>query len=908
MSRFLRVLGLALCATALLSSGAKADPDDYGIESFDVFQSTTQAGAHPNLHIDLAFDQKPGGGPHANTREIVIDLPPGSLGNPNAVPRCTTAQLVGTDVNNPTNETSCPVDSQVGLVTLTLGGTFGSTIFTEPMYNMVPPPDAVARFGFYASTFVVVVDAELRSESDYGITLTSKGIGAIIPLSSIQTTTWGVPADQSHDTERITPYEALHCAAAPCTAPGKLPRQSGVSPTPFLYNPTFCAGPRIVTVTARSYPRPDQPVSASAALPQVSGCGKLGFDPELSLTPTSREAATPTGLDTSLTVPQNETVNGLATSQLRRGTVVLPQGMTIAPGAADGLTSCSAAQVKFGTRLSAACPESAKIATIEIDSPPLARPLEGAVYQRTPVKGDLFGIWLVADDLGLHLKLPGKVMADPITGQLTALFEGTPQTEGLPQAPVRSFELNFKSGPRAPLATPQNCGIYSATYELAPWSGGPSVSGTAPMTFDQNCATGGFSPDLAAGTTNPVGGVFAPFLTTLSRDSNEQNISTLQIRPPSGVLAKLAGIPLCQGLAATNGECPAASLVGIGTVAVGPGTAPLFLPQAGKKPIEVFLSGPYKGAQLSLIVSAPAQAGPFDLGTVVTRAAVRIDPTTARATVISDPLPQILEGVPISYRVIHVNLDRPDFTLNPTSCAEKMIDATIFAIGGASASIAERFQVSGCRDLGFRPRLALRLKGPTRRASNPRLIATLKARPGDANIATAQVKLPRAAFLDQGHIKTICTRVQFAADTCPAGSIYGKASATSPLLDYPLTGKVYLRSSSNPLPDLVVALDGPAHQPIEIDLVGRTDSVKGALRNTFEAVPDAPVSSFRLELFGGRRGLVELSRNLCKGRYRATVKLDAQNGKAHDTRPKVGTSCSKKKRKQPIAQAGELHR
>jgi hypothetical protein len=893
----MRGFAAALFATSLLAMAlvgtANADFSEYGIESFEVSRSTSQAGDHPDLSVNLALKQEPGGGPHANTREVVYDLPPGLLGNPNAVSRCTTAQLVGTDVNNPTNETACPVDAQIGLVTVTLGGPFGTTTLAEPMYNMVPPADAVARLGFYASTFVVVVDAEVRSDGDYGVTLTSRGIGATLPLISVDSTTWGVPADESHDPERITPYEAVHCGGAPCTAPGEQPRRSGLSPVPFLYNPTRCGVAQDVKVTARSYPLPQQPVSDTDSLPPVSGCGKLEFEPRLTLTPTSHAAATPTGLDAELTIPQNETVNGLATSQLRHATVTLPEGVTIAPGAGDGLAACSAAEVRFGTRLPAACPEAAKIATVEIDSPPLAEPIEGAVYQRTPVKGDLFGVWLVADELGLHLKLPGKVQAHPLTGQLSASFVGTPQSEGLPQAPVRSFELHFKSGPRAPLATPAACGTYVASYEFVPWAGGPVVSGGAPMSFDQGCATGGFSPELSAGTTNPVAGAFAPFVTTLGRESNERNVASFGVTLPPGVSAKLAGVALCEGMAAVSGDCPPASRVGTGRVAVGPGTAPLWLPQPGKESIDVFLSGPYKGAPYSLVVNAPAQAGPFDLGTVVTRATIHVDPKTAQPTVSSDPLPQILEGVPISYRTIHVDVDRPRFALNPTSCKQMRVRGTVISTAGQLATPTSRFQVGGCADLGFKPRLSLHLIGRTTRGGHPRLRAVLRPRKGDANIARTNVTLPLAVFLDQAHIRTICTRVQFAQDRCPKGSVYGHATARTPLLGEPLSGPVYLRSSSNPLPDLVAALAGP----VEIEVAGRIDSVKGrGIRTVFAAVPDAPVTKFVLTMRGGAKGLLVNSRNLCKRPVRAQLVMDAHSGKRRKSNPILQNDCARKAR------------
>ncbi|HWM54167.1 MAG TPA: hypothetical protein VNO20_02090 [Solirubrobacterales bacterium] len=881
--------------TLAFATSARADVSDYGIKSFSASLSTNQAGDHPDFVTSFDLKREPSGLLHATTREIVIDSPPGLTGNPNVVPKCTAAQLVLTDVNDPSGEGSCPIGSQVGISEVTVFNEGGARTFIEPVYNMEPPGDeAVARLGLIAEVFPTFIDIRVRSEGDYGLRATIEGAGSLIPLLAATTTLWGVPAASSHDPLRITPYEALHCGGEPCTSPGGAPRDSGLIPAPFLTNPTRCGAPLEIGMIARSYALPDQPSTAIASLPAMAGCGKLDFDPTLTVTPSSGEAAAPTGLDVRLALPQDENAGSIATSQLRYARVVLPQGMTIAPGAADGLAACSAVEVGLGTSGPASCPSASKIATVEIDSPSLARVIDGAVFQRTPVKGNLFGVWLVSDELGLHLKLPGEVEADPVTGQLSTSFTGTAESEGLPQEPVREFRLHFKSGPRAPLAAPQSCGAYLTHYEFTPWSGRSPVAGATPMSFDRGCETGGFSPELSAGTANPVAGAFAAFTMTLTRESREQNISALALSPPRGLSAKLAGVTLCEGVAAETGSCPPASRVGIGRVATGPGAAPLWLPQPGKDPILAYLSGPYKGAPYSFVVKAPAQAGPFDFGTVVTRAAIRINPTTARATVASDPLPQILEGVPVTYRTIHVELDRRRFALNPTSCTEMQVDSKVASVTGQLATPRSRFQVGGCRDLGFRPTLSLRLFGKTNRGAHPRLRAVLRPRKGDANIASAQVALPRSEFLDQEHIRTVCTRVQFAQDGCPKGSIYGFAKATTPLLDEPLRGPVYLRSSNNTLPDLVIALGGS----IEIDAVGRIDSIKGGgIRTTFAVVPDAPLTRLVLTMQGGGKGLLVNSRNLCKGAGRVEVELDAHNGRSIDRNPTLQNDCAQKRRR-----------
>jgi len=456
-----------------------------------------------------------------------------------------------------------------------------------------------------------------------------------------------------------------------------------------------------------------------------------------------------------------------------------------------------------------------------------------------------------------------------------------------PQLPAQEVVLRLNGGARAPLRNPESCGTFDATYELGPWSGNPPVTGVAPITIDQGCDTGGFEPKLSAGTINPVAGGFSPFVFDVTREDGEQNIAAIDVSLPEGLTAKLAGVPLCPEVDASAGACPAASQIGTVKTATGAGAQPLWIPQPGKDPTAVYLAGPYKGAPYSIVARAPAQAGPFDLGVVAVRSAIFVDPETAQVTVRSDALPQILQGVPVDYRHIRVEVDRDQFTLNPTSCAEKSVRADVHSSGGKSAVASDRFQASECASLGFSPKLSLRLKGGTRRTAHPRLRAVLKARPGQANIRRVSVALPHSEFLEQAHIGTVCTRVQFAADACPKNSIYGRATVSTPLLDRPLRGPVYLRSSNHELPDLVVDLRGQ----LRITLAGRIDSLNGGIRTTFAATPDAPIRKFVLDMKGGSKGLLVNSKNLCLAPGYATVKMDGQNGRISDAHPRLGNDC-----------------
>lgn len=892
-ARVFRRAAIAVAATSacLIAWAAPADAveefDKYAVESVSASLSTTQAGAHADFTTRFALTEK-SGEPHGLTRDIIVSLPPGLIGNPQAIQRCSVAQL-----GNDPDSSECPFSSQVGVSEITLGGTNAGT-YTEPVYNMEPPGgDIVARFGLYAGPYPMLINV-LVDSSDYSLTAAIEGAPAAASLIRASTTFWGVPAAPSHNALRLTPHEAFNLEFP---AGGRKP---GAPEAAFLTNPTDCSTSRLISVTATSYQLPQSPSTKTATFPQITGCGAISFAPQLSITPTSSEAASPTGVDVEVRIPQSEAPNALGTSTLRSAHVALPEGLTINPAAGDGLEACSDAQVAVGTDAAPACPDAAKLGSVEIDVPALERTLQGAIYQRTPQPGRLFGFWLVTDEQGVRLKLPAEIKADPLTGQLTTVFDGVPALGGLPQVPFSEMRLHVFGGPRAPLATPSSCGTYQTHFQFTPWSGKAPTEGDSPMQFVSGCNKGGFSPKLSAGSTRSSAGAFTPFTFTLTRQDGEANPQQIAVHLPQGLLAKLGGVPLCPEDKAASGACPTDSRIGSLTAAAGVGGAPLWIPQPGKTPTAAYLSGPYKGAPFSIVSVVPAQAGPFDLGTVVNRAAIQVDPETALATIKTDPLPQILEGVPVNYRTIHVDVDRKSFTLNPTSCAKKKITATVVASNGATAEPQDGFQVTNCARLAYKPKLKLSFKGSTKRTGNPAIKAVLTQKPHQANTKAAVVLLPQSEFIDNAHISTPCTRVQFDDGKCPKGSILGRATARTPLLDKPLKGNVYFRSNggARELPDIVADLRGQIH----VTLVGYIDSVKtgpetSRVRTRFLHVPDAPVTKFTMSLYGGKKGLVENSKDLCKTNRKAELQLKAHNGISRISNPVIGTKCGKKRKR-----------
>jgi hypothetical protein len=608
-------------------------------------------------------------------------------------------------------------------------------------------------------------------------------------------------------------------------------------------------------------------------------------------------------------------------------TVTLPEGMVLNPASAGGLAVCSQAQIGYlsgvpGIHFSASpqsCPDAAKVGSIEVKTPLLDHRLPGAVYVAKPFDnpfGSLLAIYLTVEDpiTGIVAKLAGKVEPDPVSGRLRTTFKENPQL------PIEDVSLHIFEGARATLKTPLACGAHATTSLMVPWSAPEGANASPSDSFLTSVAAGGSGPcpsseadapnrpAFASGTISPVAGTYAPFFFRLNRADGSQRLKGIDTTLPKGLAGKLAGVPYCPeasialaksreapelGAAELRSpSCPDASQVGTVVVGAGAGISPYHV--TGR----AYLAGPYKGAPLSVVVITPAVAGPFDIGTVVVRTALFIDPETAQVHAVPDPLPTIIDGIPLEVRSISVRLDRPDFTLNPTSCDPMSIIGSSLALTGQSAGLLSPFQVGGCQGLKFKPRLSLKLKGGTKRGDHPALTAIVTAKPGEANTADVSASLPRSEFLDQAHIRTICTRVQFNSaarpgDGCPKGSIYGKATAITPLLDQPLSGPVFLRSSSHKLPDLVIAL----HGQVDVVVAGRVDSHKGGIRNSFEAAPDAPITRFVLSLQGGKKGLLINSRDICGSKARALVQMSGQNGKAHDFEPLLKNSCGKRGKK-----------
>jgi hypothetical protein len=840
-------------------------------------------------------------------RKIEVELPPGLAGNPTAIERCTAQQF---NTNSEGFANKCPDDSAVGLATVQqLEGTAGNGSF--PIYNLVPPRGMPAQLGFRIFAAPFYINTRVRSDSDYGTTAYLENLTEASRVTASRITIWGTPWEQSHDTQRG------HCAdrrEGSCPAEG--------TPRPFWRLPSSCEIPLLTSFSFETWAQPVTGAAASDTEPAPTQCDKPPFTPTIESKPTTNVADAPSGLHFGLHLPQkaNEDPNGLGEADLRDTTVVLPKGLTVNPSSADGLASCSLAEIGYSGEFEghpsfsaqpANCPEASKVGTVQVDAPAIDHPLPGSVYlakQNENPFHSLIAIYIAVNDpiSGVVVKLAGKVSLDPATGQLSTVVPGSPQV------PFEDFKFDFFEGARAPLRTPAVCGTHTTTTAMTPWTSPAFGADATPSDSFQttqspsggSCPTSAAqlpnSPRFEAGSQSPIAGAYAPFVVNLSRQDGSQELKGLNLTLPPGVAAKFAGVAECPDASIASAEtktgkqeqvapsCPASSHLGTVTVGAGAGPAPYYVKG------DAYLAGPYQGAPLSMAIITPAVAGPFDLGAVVVRAPLYVDPETAQGTVKST-FPTILQGIPLDVRSIAVAIDRQDFTLNPTSCEAKAVTGEAISTQGQSVPLNNRFQVGGCANLGFKPKLSLALKGGTKRGGHPSLKATLTYPKGGAysNIAYAQVALPHSEFLDQGHIGTVCTRVQFAAKACPAKSVYGYAKAITPLFDKPLEGPVYLRSSSHLLPDLVADLNGQ----VNVVLAGTNDSIHGGIRNTFEAVPDAPVTKFTVTLKGAKKGLLENSTDICKGTHKANVRFVAHNGKVSVTKPELKAQCRGKGRR-----------
>jgi len=926
MKRLLILVGLVLCLGALPAS-AQAQ---FALEDLEVtFEDEAgnpilEAGTHPfqmSTNLKVATVSTPEGDvPAGELRNLDVSQIEGFVGSQNAAATCEPA-----DFNNRVKGyPQCPVESAVGYVAAeaefeVIPPAERGAYVHAPVYNLDPPPGVAAELGFVILNVPITIDVRVSPEPPHNLIAELSNVSQAALLYSSKVILWGNPADPAHDPLRGDCIgESLVSTPEPVSL-GECPVPPGTPEVAFLTLPRACSGEPLATVfSAVSWAGEEAGGTAlthnATEAAGIEGCEELEFEPAISAQPSTASGSEPSGLDFGVEVEDEGLTDpeGRASSDIRKVVAALPEGMTLNPAAANGLGACSEAQYEeeaLQWSPAAGCPQSSKVGTVEVQSPLLKETLQGDVFvaaQDQNPFGSTFALYMVIREprYGVLVKQAGEIQPDPVSGQLVSVFEE------IPQLPFSNLTLHLREGPRAPLASPRNCGPHTATATFTPWSGTADVTETA--TFQIPSGPGGgpciqgagpFTPAISGGSADSQAGAFSPFFMRITRGDGEQEITRFDTVLPPGLVGKIAGLGRCTEaeIAAAKAKsgrselaapsCPASSR--IGSVQAGAGVGPFPVYVQG----QLYLAGPYAGAPLSVVVVTPAVTGPFDLGTVVTREALNLNPTTAEVEVSGvgpDGLvPRILEGVPVQLRDLRISIDRPGFTLNPTGCGSKALRATLFSSAGGAASPQAHYQATGCGALGYKPKLTLKLLGATKRGKFPRVQATLVPRAGDANTASTVVTLPPSQQIENAHINNPCTRVQFNAGACPPASVLGTARAYSPLLDQPLEGPVYFRSNGGEreLPDIVADL----HGQFRIILVGFIDSRKGRIRTTFAGVPDAPVSRFELKLSGGKKGLLVNNRNICAKKQKAKLAMVAHNGRPYTVNQVVKTSCKKGK-------------
>jgi hypothetical protein len=914
------------------------EPPGFGVEQYELAPEEeggapdTQAGSHPfQLTTTLTLNQNARAESVALAKDLHFKVPPGLIGNPTPFPRCTLEEFLAANLSNGViGENDCPPQTAVGVasVNINVPGFGGLQTFAQPLFNLEPAFGEPARFGFQVGFGTpVILDTALRTGGDYGVTVNVSNISQQIGFVRNEVTFWGVPGDPRHDAQRgwgcieVANGNRFHAPCVPLEAH---------NPPPLLELPTSCAGVPLKTeVEADSWLAPGVFSSSlnTEPMPTMDGCNRLPFTPSVRITPDGTAGSTPTGLTVDEHVPQDVSLNGtgLGEAAVKGLSVTLPEGVALNPAGADGLQACSMELIGLESAGAPGCPEAAKVATVKIRTPLLSEPLEGAAYlatQDTNPFGSLVAMYLDAENAaeGIRAKAAGEVLENPVTGQLTAHFEGDPvfehdpafagepEAQSLPELPFEDVEVHFFGGDRAPLGTPARCGSYTTTGTFTPWSGNPTTESSS--TFDITSGPNGrscadplpFDPTLTAGTTSIQAGGFTPFEMTMSREDGEQSLQGIKLKMPVGMSGTLASVKLCGEAQADAGTCGPESEIGETIVSVGVGGDP-YTVKGGK----VYITGPYKGAPFGLSIVNPAKAGPFDLGDVVVRAKLEINEETAAITVTTDnegpyKIPTIIDGIPLEIKHVNVDINRPGFTFNATNCSPLEITGSLTSTEGSSSALAVPYQATNCAVLAFKPKLEASTSGRTSRAAGASLHVKLgyPAGPYDANISRVKVELPKALPSRLTTLQKACTAAVFEANPagCPAASIVGHATATTPVLPVPLSGPAYFVShGGEAFPSLIIVLQGYG---VTVHLVGSTfiNEKTGITSSTFKTVPDVPVGTFELSLPEGPYSALAANGSLCKKSLAMPTEFIGQNGAEIHTSTKIAvTGCGKAKKK-----------
>jgi hypothetical protein len=833
----------------------------FGVTSFHVTIENAdgtpdqQAGSHPYEVLTSftypANDGASGEAMSAGAKDVEVELPPGLIGNAEAIPRCPRSLLASAEIFG---SSRCPPDTQVGLMRLKL-----ATIdFTLPIYNLVPPAGLPAQLGAFALLFPVIMNVAVHTGGGQGTTISLTDLSQLLPVTGTSLALWGVPADPAHDRYRGK------CVGFEGTSTGFCPTEAPL--TPFITLPTECGSPLALSASIDSWVQPGYfvnitaPITGGAGEPiALTGCDRLVFKPSIGVGLDNGAADAPIGMTVDVAMPQSEG-GELGEASLREAVVTLPDGVSINPSSADGLVGCPPPPVPSGEGVPSTCPDASKIGRAEVTSPLLAEPITGSIHLAQPANnpfGAQLAAYMIAGGDGVSLQIPLQIFADPLTGRLSISLSR------LPELPFSHFRLELDGGPRAALASPARCGTFATTAKLTPYSapesGPPSIL-TSPVTVTAACGYG-FSPRLVAGATSAAAGHGTGVVLRVERGDGDQYLNRLTTTMPAGLLGDLTGVPVCPADDASTGDCSTESRIGSVTAIAGAGSHPFHLTGS------VFLTGPYRNAPFGLALVLPGTVGPLNLGTTVVRAQVSLAPDDLHMTIQSDQLPQVVDGIPLRLRAIALDIDRSNFLFNPTSCSTGAVGATVESNEGASVTLDTPFRVTGCSGLSFSPKLTARTQAPASSVANGaslRMNVTLLGR-HRANIRSLSVTLHGALHPRLTTIRQACPVAVFSSDLrrCPPGSVVGRAAVRTPVLASPLEGAVYLVFRGGlSYPNLIVRLAGDG---VSAELEGVvTISPSRLITVAFKSLPDVPMDTLTLDMPRSPNSMLGALGDICK--------------------------------------------
>jgi len=882
-----------------------------------VMISVPRAGGHPNLYTSFSLENP--GSPEA-VENVIFNTPEGVFGNPYAITHCTASDYA---------LDQCPSNAQAGLITVYANyeGNPRDLLGTAPIFALEPVGEETALFGFIVPTLniPITIPVAVRTNTDYGLRFTVRDITQTTPLAGAKLTFWGFPAKggaEGHNSERFpkgSPGEPANCPGLAGTSCLGSPIAASIPVQPLTDNPTTCTSEPLTTlIESETYRQPGAAnrAKAKSSYPATQDCNLEVFNPVLYASPGNIQTDSPSGLDIDLSAPQ---FLGFAASpsEIKAATVTLPEGLTINPDAADGQTACTEAQANFKSEGPADCPNDSKIGTFQVETKALPGPLTGAVYIGEPIPGDQYRLFEIASGFGINAKFVGSFEPNPTTGQVTAVFEN------LPQVPFENFQLHLFSGERGLMATPTRCTVYATNAHFYPWNSTLADQESSQIFSLESGPDGSlcpgqirpFHPTLEAGSTSdPAAGAYSSFTLKLNREDGDQYLGKLNFTMPPGLTANLHGVTYCPDadiLAAANTpgkaeqvdpSCPLTSEIGSSNVAAGPGVHPFHA--TGK----IYLAGPFQGAPLSLVAITPALAGPYDYGTVVVRVALHIDPTDAHVIADSETVPSIIGGIPIRMREIQVNIDKPNFMINPTNCSEFQTVSEGVGDQGTRAVFSSPFIAVNCATLPFAPKMTITQLGShkfTARGKDPALQFDLNTTAGDANLKSVSVTLPKAFEIDQRHLGNLCSKGQLEKEHCAGRQPIGYVKDETPLLEKPLEGPAYavsgFASGTNVLPHIAFILGG---QVTVLPQAESTTLAGARLKTVVPVIPDVPIGHFRFTLLAGAHGYISNTESLCAAKPVIAVQLNGQNGASLTQRVRTKTACRSKRHKRKARRHG----